>query len=73
MEHFDHGQFEIKTFHIYTRPRNCRLIFVLVTDILCMISCWRLRQRVLRGYCTSYPQISMFCVLSQNYQRQFEK
>ena len=26
----------------------------------------------LRGYCTSYPKISMFCALSQNYQHLFE-
>ena len=28
---------------------------------------------LLRGYCTSYPKISMFCALSQNYQHLFEK
>ena len=27
----------------------------------------------LRGYCTSYPQISMFCTLSQKYQYLFKK
>ena len=28
---------------------------------------------VLRGHCTSYPKISMFCAVSQNYQHLFEK
>ena len=27
----------------------------------------------LRGYCTSYPKIIMFCALSQNYQHPLEK
>ena len=27
----------------------------------------------LRGYCTSYPKISMLCALSQNYQYLFQK
>ena len=25
------------------------------------------------GYCTSYPKVSMFCALPQNYQHLFEK
>ena len=29
--------------------------------------------QALRGYFTSYPKISMFCVLSQDYQHFFEK
>ena len=29
--------------------------------------------KLLRGYCTSYPKISMFCAVSQNYQHLFEK
>ena len=28
----------------------------------------RTKDVLLRGYCTSYPKISMFCALSQNYQ-----
>ena len=27
----------------------------------------------LGGYCTSYPKISLFCALSQNYQHLYEK
>ena len=29
--------------------------------------------QTLRGYCTSYPQMSMFCALSHSYQHLLEK
>ena len=32
-----------------------------------------LKKTELRGYCTSYPKISMFCALSSHYQHLFEK
>ena len=33
----------------------------------------KMKGTFLRGYCTSYPQISMFCARSQNYQYFFEE
>ena len=47
---------------------------VFLISILLMILFSRAHiSSILRGYCTSYPKITKFCTLFQNYQHLFEK
>ena len=56
------------TSHFYFNDRRSILTWRIPVEI-------RLNKKlsILRGYCTSYRKISMFCVLSQNHQHLFEK